>query len=155
MDKFRIIVDTREQQPWVFCPTDSCLGATVNKLDTGDYSIEGHEKQITIERKASVSEVARNITEGRFWKEIERMKEFNFAYIICEFSLQDMLLFPEGSNIPPKLKKKVKISGGYILKKFVEIEVQHGIPVIYAGDKSSGFRIASSILKETYRCIKS
>ena len=39
MDELKIIIDTREQKPWVF-PGHT---TAVQKLDTGDYSVEGLE----------------------------------------------------------------------------------------------------------------
>jgi len=54
LSDFTIIVDTREQTPWTF---DNYVVAS-QKLDTGDYSIQGLEHIFTIERKKSVSEIA-------------------------------------------------------------------------------------------------
>ena len=47
---FNIIVDTREQKPWDF---NDNFNTTKAKLDTGDYSIEGLEHILCIERKCS------------------------------------------------------------------------------------------------------
>ncbi len=67
-EDFNIIVDTREQQPWNF----KTYGTVSQKLDTGDYSIEGLENLVAIERKKSVNEFATNITEKRFKDWVER-----------------------------------------------------------------------------------
>ena len=75
---FKIIKDTREQEGYTFEPSSSryhkCEGMVVRKLDTGDYSLEGLEDKVCIERKASVVEFANNIGHDavRFAKEIER-----------------------------------------------------------------------------------
>lgn len=47
---FTIIVDTREQQPWTF---DNYTTAS-KKLDTGDYSIDGLQHVLAIERKRAL-----------------------------------------------------------------------------------------------------
>ena len=79
---FKIIKDTREQEGYTFEPSSSryhkCEGMVVRKLDTGDYSLEGLEDKVCIERKASVVEFANNVGHDavRFAKEIERMKKF-------------------------------------------------------------------------------
>ena len=84
---FNIIIDTREQKPWTFAGCD-----TINrKLDTGDYSIEGLEHLLCIERKNSVSEIANNISESRFKAEILRMNDYLHKFILLEFSLTDVL----------------------------------------------------------------
>jgi ERCC4-type nuclease len=56
-NNFTIIVDTREQKPWSF----ENYTTAIRKLDTGDYSIEGLEHLLCIERKRSVSEIANKI----------------------------------------------------------------------------------------------
>ena len=58
---FSVIVDSREQIPFEF--TSSKIGNIINrKLNTGDYSIEGLEETLCIERKATVNEFYNNIT---------------------------------------------------------------------------------------------
>ena len=62
---FTIIKDTREQDGYTFESSSSryhtCNGMISRKLDTGDYSIEGLEDKLCIERKASVVEFANNV----------------------------------------------------------------------------------------------
>lgn len=53
-------MDSREQYPYAFG------GAEVRKLDYGDYTLAGKENEIFIERKASVAELAGNLTTKRF-----------------------------------------------------------------------------------------
>ena len=55
-DDFTIIIDTREQQPWTF----EHYTTANRKLDTGDYSVEGLENLLAIERKKSINEIANN-----------------------------------------------------------------------------------------------
>ena len=95
-NNFTIIVDTREQKPWQF----NEYATAVRKLDTGDYSVEGLENILCIERKRSVSEIANNITESRFKDVLSRMSKYRFPFILLEFDLQDVLNFPVGSEIP-------------------------------------------------------
>ena len=103
---FTIIKDTREQDGYTFESSSSryhtCNGMISRKLDTGDYSIEGLEDKLCIERKASVVEFANNVghDQVRFLKEIERMKDFRYKFLVLEFSLTDLMKFPEGSSIP-------------------------------------------------------
>ena len=46
----KIIVDTREQKPYVF------ENQIIKKLEIGDYSVEGHEDCFCIERKSKADE---------------------------------------------------------------------------------------------------
>ena len=58
---FKVIKDTREQEGYYFSEYGTCLGMVERKLDTGDYSIEGLEDLICIERKGCAEELAQNL----------------------------------------------------------------------------------------------
>lgn len=143
---FHIIVDTREQQPWEF----ENMVKSCEKLDTGDYSLKGLEHMLCIERKKSVSEVANNITESRFKDVIARMKTFQYAFLLLEFELDDVLAYPVGSNVPKKMWDKLKITPKFILKHLVELQVLHNIKVLFCGSSSSAERMALSIMRKVY-----
>jgi ERCC4-type nuclease len=143
IDYYTIIIDTREQQPWTF---DNHITAN-QKLDTGDYSIQGLEHLLAIERKKSVAEIANNISEKRFVDVLERLSKIPYKFILLEFSLDDVYNFPMGSDIPKKLWPKLKISPKYLLKYLTEIQLNYGIHVIYCGDKSNAEKMAESIMK--------
>ena len=119
---FTIIKDTREQDGYTFESSSSryhtCNGMISRKLDTGDYSIEGLEDKLCIERKASVVEFANNVghDQVRFLKEIERMKDFRYKFLVLEFSLTDLMKFPEGSSIPEGDWGKLKVTNKFMLK---------------------------------------
>ena len=150
---FTIIKDTREQDGYSFAASSSryhtCNGMVSRKLDTGDYSIEGLEDKLCIERKASVVEFANNVghDQVRFLKEIERMKDFPHKFIILEFSLSELIDFPENSRIPEKSKNSVKITGKYMLKCLMEFQLYDNIHVIFCGNKYNAFLTVSSLLK--------
>lgn len=143
---FHIIVDTREQQPWEF----ENMVKSVSKLDTGDYSLQGLEHMLCIERKKSVSEVANNITESRFKDVVARMDTFKYAFLLLEFELDDVLSYPVGSNVPKKMWEKLKITPKFILKHLIELQLLHNIKVLFCGSPSSAERMALSIMRKVY-----
>jgi ERCC4-type nuclease len=145
-DPFTIIVDTREQLPWEF----GFHITSKQKLDTGDYSIQGFESLFTIERKRSVSEIANNVTESRFKDVLERMGRIPHGFMLMEFDLQDIYSFPVGSDIPKKMWDKLKISGNYIMKYLVEAQLNHNINILFCGDPENAERTAVSIMKRIY-----
>src|SRR5688572_26018625 len=108
--KYLVLRDTREQDGWEFSPTDNCLGTEETKLPTGDYTIKGYEKLLTIERKGSIAEFAKNIVQGRFDAELVRMESFAFPFMVLEFSMKDIERFPVGSGIPEEVWKKMRVS---------------------------------------------
>ena len=146
---FTVIKDTREQDGYYFSKFNTCAGMVDQKLDTGDYSIKGLEDKICIERKGCVEELAINLGSKKktFLKEIERMESFPFKFLILEFSLDDLLKFPEETRIPIKNKASVKITGRYMLKCLVEFELYDNVHVLFCGDKRTAFLAVSSIFK--------
>tara|TARA_R110002020_G_scaffold81578_1_gene202460 strand:+ start:1903 stop:2388 length:486 start_codon:yes stop_codon:yes gene_type:complete len=146
---FTVIKDTREQEGYYFSKYDKCEGMIERKLDTGDYSIEGLEEKICVERKASPEELATNLGQKKnaFMNEIGRMKTFRHKFILLEFSLQDLVEFPEGSRIPESQKAKVKISGKYMLKMLMEFQLKHNIHVVFCGNKHNAFLTLTSLFK--------
>ena len=140
---FNVIIDTREQKPWAFAGCN-----TINKkLDTGDYSIEGLENLLCIERKNSVSEIANNISESRFKAEIERMNDYLYKFILLEFSLQNVLDYPVNSNVPRRLWDKIKIRPAFILKFLTELQTKHNINVVFCDNPAAANQMAFSIIK--------
>jgi hypothetical protein len=145
-DPFTIIIDTREQTPWEF----GFHTTSKRKLDTGDYSIEGFESLFTIERKRSVSEIATNLTEGRFKDVLNRLGKIPHSFMLMEFSLDEVYSFPVGSDIPKSKWDKLRISGNYIVKCLVEAQLNHNIQVVFCDDAQNAERMAVSIIKRIY-----
>jgi ERCC4-type nuclease len=75
--KPKLIIDTREKQPWDFEADDAFEEVIYRKLDGGDYSIEGLEDIIVIERKASADELFLNFSQQkkRITAEFERLAD--------------------------------------------------------------------------------
>ena len=143
---FTIIVDTREQQPWIFKGY-----ATANrKLDAGDYSIECLENLFSIERKKSVSEIANNIVESRFKDAIARLAEHKYSFLLLEFDIQDVLQYPIGSTLPRRLWNKVKVKPAFIMKHVLDWQLKHNINVVFCGNSDNAEKVAEYIFKKIY-----
>lgn len=145
-DPFTIIVDTREQIPWEF----GFHNTAKRKLDTGDYSIEGFESLFTIERKRSVSEIANNITESRFKDVLERLGKIPHSFMIMEFTVDEIYQFPVGSDVPKKMWDKLRISGNYIMKYLIEVQLNYNIHILFCGDPETAEKTSISIMKRIY-----
>lgn len=91
-----IVVDSREALPIGF------PGATTAALPTGDYSLLGAEHRITLERKTLADFYACVGRERkRFEKELERLVGFEYAAVIIEASLANLLQGYEYSRVHP------------------------------------------------------
>ena len=150
MINYSIAIDSRERIPWCF--NHELYDMFKMKLDTGDYSIIGYEDKITIDRKQSTMELAINLTGKdyiRFQKELVRMQSFEEAYFVLEFSIQDLLIYPEGTNI--KYKDKIKRKGPALLKQIQTIEDRYGVKFIFAGDRFEAQKITLEIFDNFMR----
>jgi len=147
MEPFTIIIDTREQHPWIF------EGYTVanRKLNTGDYGIEGLEDILCIERKNGVAEIANNITEDRFKDVIARMSGHKHSFILVECGYEQLMNYPVGSDVPERAWSSVKISPGFILKFLMELSVKHNIHVMFCDNPLWAEKTAISIMKRVYK----
>jgi ERCC4-type nuclease len=146
MDELKIIIDTREQKPWEF-PGHT---TAVQKLDTGDYSVEGLENILCIERKQNTSEFAKNIVEKRYDDWTERMSKFKYKFLLLEFSLSDVYSFPRNSGIPKYLLNKTKISPKFLIKKLIELATIHDIHVLFCESSNTASKFAETIMYKVY-----
>lgn len=145
-----ILRDTAEKEGhgWWFEEDDDCKGTKKFNLFTGDYTIEGLEKKVIIERKGSTAEFSQNILEKRFKDELERMEEFEFPFLILEFTLEDLMQFPIGSGIPRYLWGKLKIRSKFLLSSLTYYHLHFKTKIILAGNY--GKDIAKTIFKQTF-----
>ncbi len=145
--KYTVIKDTREKQGhgWTFAEDSACAGTITRKLDTGDYSLEGYEDLIAIERKESVSELASNVTDPRFFRELERFSSIKYGFLVLEFYLDDLMFWPETSGIPEKQRKFIKVTNKFLVMKLNEIQVKYNIKIMFVG--SHGRDLVSSLFK--------
>jgi len=145
-NEFTIIIDTREQQPWDF-PEHTVAH---KKLDAGDYSIEGLENILAIERKKSVNEIANNIVESRFKDAILRLSQHKYSFLLLEFDIENVLNYPIGSNLPKRLWDKVKITPAFLMKHIVDWQIVHNIKVIFCGSSSNAEKVAQYLLTKIH-----
>ena len=153
MQNYTVIRDTREKegQGWQFRASAStkkgslCLGTERVKLDTGDYTLEFFEEKLCIERKGSVAEFAGNTVQERFERELVRMKEYKYSFILLEFTMEELIKFPTGARLPSSVKRKI-MRGTFILKRLLEFMRDYpNIHFIFCGDH--GKQVCESIFK--------
>lgn len=145
-----IIQDTREKEPWDFSFYD--IDTEVRKLDTGDYSIKGLEHKLCIERKRTTGEIAINLGSkiDTFTRELERMKEIEFKYLIFEFDIKTLQSFPALSGIPKEALKGIRMNAGFMIKSLERLESEYGFETIYCSSKDQANEIAYQIMKDIY-----
>ena len=131
MDKYRIIVDTREQKPLF-----TGKSVVVKKLDTGDYSIEGFEDKIALERKEPL-DLFQTLTHGhkRFKKELERALKLDYFALIVETNLVSV----EDKSFDGAFYTKMK--GFVILKIVFTLHMKYGVNVFFVNGRREAKRL--------------
>lgn len=95
----KIIIDTREQTPWSFPPEVETMPGT---LQAGDYSLQGFEKHIALERKSLPDFISCCGSEReRFTAELQRLKAYSLRAVIIEGNFQDVIQGNYRSQIKP------------------------------------------------------
>ena len=120
-----VLVDTREQYPLSFdCFPNWIAETRKQKLDTGDYSVQGMEELLILERKSLPDLISTLIhNRKRFFKSCERLAEYRWRALLVEASYEDIKSpYDEGfTEAHPNA-----VSG-----TLDALEVKFGIPVIY------------------------
>lgn len=106
---FVLVIDTREQNP--LCTEVKGLTVCRDTLKDGDYSIRGFEGRFTVERKQTsdfFSYIAKE--RRRTVQKLERLKTFDFAALVIEASLEDLLSPQLYSQVSPEVVRQFLVS---------------------------------------------
>jgi len=140
-DGFIMVVDTREQKP-LFKPKPWIVEAGLN---SGDYSIQGFETVITIERK-SIPDLLGTLGKGRirFEKELNRMSEYKWKGLLIEGLENDVYQPNDFSSMHPNS----------IYHSLAAIETKWGMCIYYAKDKKHARWWVLSRLCKLYKYLR-
>jgi len=133
---FRIVIDTREQTPWSFdCPT------VRRKLDAGDYSVDGMDDAVAIERKSLKDFVSTVIHDfPRFAAELERLSRYEAACIVVEADLDHVLRGLAVDDLRGTAPESV-------LGATVHITLRYGVPVFWCGSRQAARAFTDAFLR--------
>jgi ERCC4-type nuclease len=144
----KIIVDSREQTPFVFEDYD------VKKLDAGDYSVEGYEDEVAVERKG-VNDAINSVFAGRerFEKEWLRAKSLKRFFVVIEGiqdSIQDEIIEHcqgDGSYVARNTKS--------VINTYLHWCVKYNIPVFFCHGREEAKRTTYELLRAYVNYIES
>ena len=138
----KIVIDTREQSPLTFMKSSVVEGSVRKTLKTGDYSIEGMEHLIAIERKSPM-DLFQTMGRGnkRFQRELARTINFDYFAILVECSYMDVIK----KNFPNSHRTKMR--GNVVMDILFTLKFKYGIDVIFAHDRSE----ATAIIRQTFK----
>lgn len=130
---FTVVIDSREQQPYEF------PGSVVKGLATGDYSIQGFEDRVAIERK-SLQDAYASLGGGRkrFERELQRLSKLSYAAIVIESTLEEFLKGPAFSQMNPKAA----------VNSIIAWSVKYRVCVFFAGNRILGKALTYRLLEK-------
>ena len=124
-----IIIDTREQTPLKFARLQSHTGT----LTTGDYSFEGGEDHLAIERKSVPDLVSccMGSNRDRFFRELHRLRGFAFRRLLIVGTRSEIESGQYRSAIRPQS----------VLGTLSAIEARYDVPVVFEPDPAAAGRL--------------
>ena len=130
-----IIIDTREQEPYSF---DSRLVAAVRRaLPAGDYSVEGLEERVAVERKSLDDFVSTVIhARQRFREELRKLAGYRAACVVVEAGVADVLLQRYRGQAHPNA----------VVGNALSIILDFGVPVFFCGSRQAACQFVQAYL---------
>jgi ERCC4-type nuclease len=130
-----IIIDTREQEGYSF---DSRLAATVRRaLPAGDYSLEGLEERVAVERKTLDDFVSTVVhARPRFREELRKLAGYKAACVVVEAGVADVLLQRYRGAAHPNA----------VVGNALSIILDFGVPVFFCGNRQAACQFVQAYL---------
>ena len=129
------IIDTREQEPLGFNP--QLVRPVRRALPAGDYSVEGLETLVAVERKSLADFVSTLIhARERFHRELQRLTGYSRACVVVEADLADVLAGRYRGGAHPHA----------LLGSALAITVDLGIPVFFCSNRQITCRFVEGYL---------
>ncbi len=137
---FRIIVDTREQAEYTF----DC-SVLRHKLDAGDYSVQGYEHRVAVERKSLADFVHTVIHDfDRFAVELDKLAGMEAASIVVEADLDAVLRGQHAETLRT-------VAPAAILGVATHIGVRWRVPVLWCGSRQAARAFTDAFLRAFVR----
>ncbi len=131
-----VVVDSREQLPYGF------PNVVIKGLRSGDYSIDGMESMIAIERKTK-SDLYQSVTRGRerFEREWSRLAGMVFGAVVIEASWADLLRPPPRSRVHPASVRQTLLSWS----------IRYRVNFFCTDDRAAGQILTHDLLKKFWK----
>jgi len=122
-----VLVDTREKYPFDFSRFPNWIAASKKQaLKAGDYSLEGMESLLILERKTLTDLITTVIQErARFFTQCEKMSRYRWKALLIEASYEDIKTPYDEDEYNTRAHPNA-VSG-----TLDALEARYGIPVIY------------------------
>jgi DNA excision repair protein ERCC-4 len=136
MMDFRIVTDTREQAPYGF----ACQ-VIRKKLDAGDYSVEGREHVVAVERKSLADFVHTVIHDfPRFAVELEKLARLSAACVVVEADLDHVLRGLAADTLRG-------VAPDAVMGAALAITLRYCVPVFWCGSRQAALAFTEAFLR--------
>lgn len=135
-----VVIDTREQRPYRFDPAH--VTVTLRALPAGDYSLEGYETSVAVERKSLpdfIGSVIQN--RDRFERELARLSTYAAACVLVEADLRDVVEGRYRSHAHPSS----------VMGSAIALYVDHGVPFIFCSTREIAGRFTAGFLRRCHK----
>ena len=130
-----VVIDSREQEPYGFNP--QLVRPVRRALPAGDYSVEGLESTLAVERKTLDDFVGTVIREReRFYRELRRLERHRHACVVVEGSWADVFARRYRGHAHPES----------IFGSALAITVDFDVPVFFCSNRQIACRFVEGYL---------
>lgn len=138
----RILIDQQEKHPLAFpvkYPTHK------QHMKTGDYSLEGLEDRVLVERK-SINDLCQCLTKdiARFERQLQRLSRVKYRCVVVESTLLDMLAEKYYSRLP----------GWKAMNIMIALQCKYKIPFYTCGAPHTTMLYTLSFLQSSFAQIQ-
>ncbi len=130
-----IIIDTREQEPYSFDPR--LASALRRALPAGDYSVDGIEACVAVERKTMDDFVSTVIhSRERFRAELRKLSGYRAACVVVEAGIPDILQQRYRGEAHPNA----------VLGNALSIILDYRVPVFFCANRQAACHFVQAYL---------
>ncbi len=140
MKRVVVVVDTREQEPYSFDPER--FEVVRHALPAGDYSLQGMERLVAVERK-SLDDFVQTVIRSRerFRKELLALQTCASACVVIEAGFQDVISGRYSSGAHPNS----------VIGSALSIIVDYSIPVFFCSNRQAARLFVEEYLLKFHR----
>ena len=127
--RFTIVQDDREKQPWIFS-----IPTKIKRLKVGDYTIQGYESIITIEKKSGIGELLNDLAVSyrpTFKRFLAKMQAHPVRVIVVQEELTEYNVKRALKVVVSKSRGRCRLTEQTIYHWVSEITMTYGIPILF------------------------
>lgn len=148
---FTILYDDREKNPWTFLEDNWPMKR--KRLKVGDYTIQGLEDKIAIEKKSGLQEILTDLSGKKrkpFERFLKRLSDWPVKSIIVEEPLSSNTLYSALTILRKKSKGRSKLTASTVYHWVAVISSKYNIPIIFT-DKYILKHVVAETMKIAYQ----